>query len=91
MTGPTTKRSPFFERKKNARPGARLVLVEWVIPETAEFDTGKWMDVNMLVNAGGRERSASEFRDLYNRAGFDLEQIVSTPSPLSIIIGKARA
>ena len=37
--------------RKNARPGAGLVLVEWVITETAEFDTGKWMDVNMLVNA----------------------------------------
>ena len=77
--------------KKNARPGARLLLVEWVITETAEFDTGKWMDVNMLVNAGGRERSASEFRELYDRAGFELEKIVSTPSPLSLIIGKARA
>ena len=77
--------------KKAARPGARLVLVEWVITETAEFDTGKWMDVNMLVNAGGRERSAAEFRELYDRAGFELEQIVSTPSPLKIIIGKARA
>jgi hypothetical protein len=77
--------------KKAARPGAGLVLVEWVITETAEFDTAKWMDVNMLVNAGGRERSAAEFRELYDRAGFELEQIISTPSPLSIIVGKARA
>jgi hypothetical protein len=38
--------------------------VEWVIPETAEFDSGKWMDINMHVNAGGRERTASEFRSL---------------------------
>ena len=60
--------------RKNARPGARLVLVEWVIPETAEFDTGKWMDINMLVNAGGRERTATEFRELYDRAGFELER-----------------
>jgi len=77
--------------KRSARPGARLALVEWVITETAEFDTGKWMDVNMLVNAGGRERSATEFRELYDRAGFELEQIVSTPSPLCIIVGRARA
>ena len=67
------------------------MLVEWVISETVEFDTGKWMDVNMLVNAGGRERSATEFRELYDRAGFELEQIVSTPSPLCIIVGRARA
>jgi hypothetical protein len=77
--------------KKSARPGAHLMLVEWVINETAEPDTAKWMDINMLVNAGGRERSASEFRELYDRAGFELETIVATPSPLSIIVGKARA
>jgi hypothetical protein len=50
-----------------APPDARVVLVEWVIPETAEIDSGKWMDINMLVNAGGRERTASEFGILYEQ------------------------
>jgi hypothetical protein len=77
--------------RKVAPPHARLVLVEWVLTDTAEFDTGKWMDVNMLVNAGGRERSAAEFRELYDRAGFELESIVPTPSPLKIIVGRVRA
>ena len=49
------------------------------------------MDINMLVNAGGRERTASEFRALYDRAGFELEHIIPTSSPLRIIIGKPRA
>lgn len=70
---------------------ARLVLVEWVIPETAEVDSGKWMDINMLVNAGGRERTAVEFANLYEQAGFEVEEIISTASPLKIIIGKLRA
>ncbi len=74
-----------------AKPGARVLLVESVIPETAEFDMGKWMDVNMLVMASGRERTAAEFGELYDRAGCELEQIIPTPSPLSIIIGKPRA
>jgi hypothetical protein len=77
--------------RKAAKPGARVLLVESVIPETAEFDMGKWMDVNMLVMAGGRERTAAEFRDLYDQAGFELEEIIPTPSPLSIVIGKPRA
>ena len=77
--------------RKAATPDARLLLVEWVIRETAEFDLGKWMDVNMLVMAGGHERTAEEFRDLYHRAGFELERIVPTPSPLNIIIGKPLA
>ena len=74
--------------KKSAPPGARVVLVEWVLNETAEPDAGKWMDLNMLVNAGGRERSATEFRQLFERAGFELETIVPTASPLNVIVAR---
>jgi hypothetical protein len=77
--------------RKTAAPGARLLVVDSVIPETAAVDAGKWMDVNMLVMAGGVERTAAEFRALYEKAEFELEQIVPTPSPLSIVIGKPRA
>ena len=51
----------------------------------AEFDMGKWMDVNMLVMA-----TAREFRLLLDQAGFDLVGIVATLSPLSSVIGKPR-
>lgn len=76
--------------KKVARPKARVMLVESVVPETPEFDMGKWMDLNMMVMATGRERTAAEFRELLDKAGFELEDIVATPSPLSIVIGKPR-
>lgn len=72
--------------KKVARRNARLMLVESVIPETPEFDMGKWMDLNMMVMATGRERTADEFRELLAQSGFELEQIVPTRSPLSIVI-----
>ena len=77
--------------RRAAPPGARLALAEWVLSETADLDAGKWMDINMLVNQGGRERTAAEFRTLYDHAGFELEHIIPTPSPLRIIIGKLRA
>ena len=77
--------------REAATPTARLVVVESVIPETPEFDLGKWMDLNMMVMATGRERTAAEFGDLLDQAGFELEQIVTTPSPLSIVVGKPRA
>jgi hypothetical protein len=48
------------------------------------------MDLNMMVMATGRERTAAEFRELLGKAGFELEEIVATPSPLSIVIGKPR-
>lgn len=74
--------------KRVARPNSRLMLAESVIPETPEFDMGKWMDLNMMMMATGRERTAAEFHDLLAQSGFELEQIVPTGSPLSIIVGK---
>jgi hypothetical protein len=52
------------------------MVVESVVPETPEFDIGKWMDLDMMVMATGRERTAAEFRD--------------TPSPLGIVVGKPK-
>lgn len=46
------------------------------------------MDLNMMVMATGKERTAGEFRELLDQSGFALERIVPTPSPLSIIVGK---
>jgi hypothetical protein len=47
---------------------------------------GKWMDLNMMVNVSGRERTEAEFRDLFGRAGLKVEEIVPTASPLSIVV-----
>lgn len=77
--------------KKVASPSARLMLVESVIPETPEFDMGKWMDLNMMMMATGKERTAAEFRDLLDQADFTLEQIVPTASPLSIVVARPKA
>ena len=70
------------------KPDARLVLLETVIPESAESTLGKSMDLVMLTLVGGRERTANEYSELYAKAGFQLEQIIPTPSPLSIIVGR---
>jgi len=42
-------------------------------------------DVNMLVNAGGRERTETEFRALFGAAGFRLTRIVPTQSLSSVV------
>ena len=70
-------------------PPSRLVLIEDVIPETPEFSFGKWADLHMLTQTGGRERTASEYRELLGQAGLELEHIISTPAPLSLLVGRA--
>ncbi len=46
-------------------------------------------DVNMLVNAGGRERTKSDFRAPLEAAGFRLDRIVA-PQALSKMIEAVR-
>jgi len=67
--------------------GGKLILVEAVVPETSEMHFSKFIDLNMLVMTGGRERTAEEFRRLYEDSGFKLTRIVPTESPFSVIEG----
>lgn len=65
----------------------KLMLVEAVVPAGNEPHFSKFIDLNMLVMTGGRERTEEEFRQLYEAAGFKLTRIVPTESPFSVIEG----
>ena len=65
----------------------KLILVEAVVPPGDEMHFAKFIDLNMLVMTGGRERTEEEFRQLYQAAGFRLTRIVPTESPFSVIEG----
>ncbi len=67
--------------------GGRLLLVEAVLPTGSEPHFGKFIDLNMLVMTGGRERTEEEYRALLEKAGFRLTKIIPTESPMSIIEG----
>lgn len=67
------------------RPGARLLLCEFVIPDGNHDFHGNWVDLEMLVVAGARERTADEYGRLFDEAGFRLNRVVDTVSPLSIL------
>jgi len=63
----------------------KVVLLESVIAPGGTPDLGKFIDIEMLVFPGGRERTADEFRALFERSGFQLTKVVPTKSPLSVI------
>jgi hypothetical protein len=67
-------------------PGARVLVVEQVIPPGNGPFPGKLLDLNMLVmTEGGRERTPSEYASLLAKAGLSLQRIVPTPSPVSVV------
>jgi hypothetical protein len=54
---------------------ARLLVVDAVVPPGNDPHASKWLDLLMLVLAGGRERNESDWRALLGDTGFELEQI----------------
>lgn len=70
-----------------AEPGARLVLVETIVPVGNEPHFSKQTDLTMLGMVSGRERTLPEFSSLLAGAGFDTDRVVPTPdtSPYGII------
>lgn len=72
-------------------PGGRLLLVEAVVPPRNEPSFAKFMDLNMLVMTGGRERTEEEFRRLLASARFRLTRTVATPSPFSVLEAEPEA
>jgi hypothetical protein len=62
----------------------RLLLIETVIPAGNEPFVGKIHDLLMLA-AGGRERTETEFHALFAATGFRLKQVIPTRTPASIL------
>jgi hypothetical protein len=58
-----------------APPHARLLLNESVIKPGNDANGAKWLDLLMLVLAGGRERDEQQWRALLEGAGFSVESL----------------
>jgi hypothetical protein len=56
---------------------ARLLISESVIKPGNDADGAKWLDLLMLVLAGGRERDAAQWRELLEGTGFRVESLES--------------
>ena len=67
------------------KPGGRIVIIDSVIGDDADAGFTAVSDLNMLVVAGGKERSLAEFDALLAEAGLQRAALRPTDSPQSII------
>lgn len=75
-----------LRRVHEAAPaGARLFVVELVIPDNRNPDPTHLMDLNMLVVANGRERTREEFHSLLTATAWKVKRLILTRSGTSII------
>lgn len=71
--------------RKAMKPTSKLLIVEFVLPEGNTPHFGKLADMVMLALPGGEERTAEDYRILLAKAGFHLDRVVGTASPVSIV------
>ncbi len=67
------------------RDGGRVLLIENVITDSPESSFGKILDLEMLTSPGGKERTAEEYRALFEAAGLRLTRVVPTRSAFSVV------
>lgn len=69
----------------NAPDDARLLVRERVVSAADPSPGATTMDVWMLLETGGRERTRAEFAELFDRAGWELEQVMGVEDELCIL------
>jgi O-methyltransferase domain/Dimerisation domain len=71
--------------RNSMSPTSSLLLIECVIPLRNKPHFGKYLDLDMLIFAGGKERTEREFSDLLRDNGFTLKRVLPTVAHVSII------
>jgi hypothetical protein len=77
--------------RKVTPPGGRLLIIEFVVPETvshadAQLERRLMSDLNMLVVTGGKERREQEWRMLLESSGFECRAVMPVPGDAAGII-----
>jgi hypothetical protein len=83
--------TPLFALLRQAmKAGTKLVLLEMLVPDEPGGVHPSFLDLEMLVGSGGRERSQGEYAALLAKNGFALEEVARTPSPIAVIVARFR-
>jgi len=71
--------------RRAARPGARVLIIEILVPDTPGPHAGKTRDIIMLAVTGGRERTQAQHATLLAASGFELTRVLPTASEYSLV------
>jgi hypothetical protein len=65
--------------------GARLIVIECLVPPGDEPHFSKMTDLTMLAMTTGRERTTAEYTGILASEGFRTDRVLETATPLSVI------
>ncbi|RAL24049.1 methyltransferase [Thermoflavimicrobium daqui] len=67
-----------------------LLIIENVLSNKNNHSFSAFMDLQMIVMSGGKERTEAEYQQLLEQAGFQMTRVIHTSSPVSIIEAVAK-
>jgi hypothetical protein len=70
--------------RASAPAGAKVLLIETEVPEGAEPDWSKTLDIVMLTLFAARQRTAEQYRLLLGTQGFELKRSLNTGAGISV-------
>ncbi len=71
--------------RESLRPDGVVLVVELLLDRPGHERFTALMDLQMLVVAGGRERTEAEFGALFERAGLRLSRVLDTGTPFVVL------
>jgi hypothetical protein len=77
-------------RALEGKANGRVLIVDSVVPENSEPHPSKWLDLEMLMMPGGRERTRGEWEALFAKAGFEIARMVPMKAAESLIEARVR-
>lgn len=66
-------------------PGGRVLVCESIVGAPNQPDPARWLDLHMMVQVGGRERTQAEFESLFAAAGLRLLRAQPTACGMSVL------
>ena len=72
--------------RRAMRPDARVLVLEAPLPADDSPGPGRWLDLQVMVLCGGRERTVEEYAALLEKSGLRLARTVPTRHPAMTVI-----
>jgi ubiquinone/menaquinone biosynthesis C-methylase UbiE len=72
--------------RRAMRPQARVLVLEAPLPSDDSPGPGRWLDLQVMLLCGGRERTVEDYAGLFEKAGLRLARSIPTGHPAMTVV-----
>jgi hypothetical protein len=72
--------------RRAMKPDARVLVLEAPLPSDDSPGPGRWLDLQVMVLCGGRERTVEEYGALFAKSGLRLSRTIPTKHPAMTVV-----